>query len=113
MCTSVIYTYIPIYVHVLLVHAIYGLLSYALVHKVYTMICKLHFGILVQQEITSPSPSPSTPPASLPQSTDNGALIGVSVALAVLMASLVGACVPVTVCIYFRNRHSKKRIAER
>ena len=69
------------------------------------------FGILVRQETTSTMTV--TPPTSLPQQSDTGALIGVSVALAVLMASLVGACVPVTVCIYFRNRHSKKRIAER
>ena len=99
----------PIYIHALLVHAIYGLLSNALVYKVYTMICKLHFGILLEQETTLTSTV--TPSASLLQPND-GAVIGVSVAVAVLMASVVGDCVSVIVCIYFRNRH-KKRIAER
>ena len=80
----------------------YGLLLCALVHKVYTIIRKLHFETILIV----------TPPASLPQQSDN-ALIGINVALAVLMAFVVGACIPVIVCVYFRNRHSKKRIAER
>ena len=90
-------------------YTLWSAFIYALVHKVYTIIRKLHFGILVEQEAAStviPSSSPT-------QQSDTGALIGVSVALAVLMASLVGACVPVIVCIYFRNRHSKKQIEER
>ena len=86
----------------------YGLLSYALVHKLYRIVRKLHFGILVEQETTSTV----TPAANIPQPINN-ALIGVAVALAVLMASVVGACVPVIVCVYVRNRHSKKQIVER
>ena len=82
---------------------------YALVHKVYTIIRKLHFGILIGQEATL-TMNPST---SLPQQSVDSVLIGVSVALAVLITYLVGTCVPVIVCINFRKRRSKKRIAER
>ena len=61
---------------------------------------------------TTQTPTPTTNLLPTTAPADN-ALIGVSVALAALMASVVGACVPVIVCVYFRNRHSKKRIAER
>ena len=105
MCVHQLYTeYTPIFIHAMVCFYIY-----TLVHKVYTIIHQLHFGILVEQETASTV----TPSSSPTQQSDSGALIGVSVALAVLMASLVGACVPVIVCIYFRNRHSKKQIAER
>ena len=67
--------------------------------------CIQLFANCILADTTQPTPPPTAP-------ADN-ALIGVSVALAALMASVVGACVPIIVCIYFRNRHSKKRIAER
>ena len=73
--------------------------------------CIQLFANCILADTTPTETSPTTPPP--PTALADNALIGVSVALAALMASVVGACVPIIVCIYFRNRHSKKRIAER